>query len=275
MGRFWGLLILIATLPLLAFNRAVETAPLVSLGKGTLSEVIWSPDGSTLAVSGSNGIYLYAAGNLDELRHIQTGALMTSIAYSPDGARLATGGSLGDNSIIVWDTFSREIAYQFPEQTRSVKSLVFGPDDILISGDGRGTIRVWDLNTGQLIQTLESHTCAVNALAINPADGTLASGSCDKSVLFWDLATGNALGRTGGLTAPITHLSFDAAGNQLLASDDEGHLWLVAAATGGNTPIGQTDQPEIQFLQANPGGGFWLASGGASGILDVWQIQQE
>jgi WD40 repeat protein len=196
-------------------------------------------------------------------------------AYSPDGRWLATGGSLGDNSVIVWDTLSREIAYQFPDQTRSVKSLVFGPDDILITGDGRGTIRMWDLNNGEPIQTLEGHTCAVNALAVNPTGEILASGGCDKSVIFWNLPNGETLSRTDGFAAPITHLSFDAAGNQLIASDDEGQLWQLNSDTGDSTSLGQFDQPEIQFIQPNPNGGFWFANGSASGVLDVWQIQQE
>ncbi|MBL6965462.1 MAG: hypothetical protein ISR60_02800, partial [Anaerolineales bacterium] len=167
-------------------------------------------------------------------------------AYSPDGRWLATGGSLGDNTVIVWDTLSRQMVYSFPEHTRSVKSLVFGPDDILITGDGRGTIRMWDLKTGELIQPLEAHSCAINALAINPAGDVVASGGCDKNVIFWDFATGKILSNVDGFPAPITNLSFGAR-NQLIASDDEGQLWLLDSATGDSTSLGQSDQPEIQF----------------------------
>ena len=47
------------------------------------------------------------------------------------------------------------------------------------------TIRLWDAVTGEHKQTLEGHTGPVNSLVYSPADGTLASGSQDGTILLW------------------------------------------------------------------------------------------
>jgi len=57
-----------------------------------------------------------------------------------------------------------------------------------LSGGGDGTVRVWDLATGQLRATLTGHI-SVSSVAVTP-DGTTAvsGGSYDGTVRVWDLA---------------------------------------------------------------------------------------
>ena len=46
------------------------------------------------------------------------------------------------------------------------------------------TIKLWDPHTGKELQTLKGHTDRVCALALLP-DGTLVSGSGDKTIKLW------------------------------------------------------------------------------------------
>lgn len=79
------------------------------LGKGSINEIQYSPDGTRLAVASSIGIWLYDAQTYQE-KALLTGHTrwVTSVAFSPDGRILANGsggamesGSV-DGTILLW-----------------------------------------------------------------------------------------------------------------------------------------------------------------------------
>lgn len=47
------------------------------------------------------------------------------------------------------------------------------------------TLRVWDFETGKLLQTIEGHTGAISCLSLQ--DDVVLTGSWDKSIRIWDL----------------------------------------------------------------------------------------
>ena len=111
------------------------------LGKGTINEIAYSPDGTRLAVAGSVGIWIYDTATHREAALLTGGATkITSIAFSPDGGTLASGG--GD--------FRKSV----------------------------GTVRLWDAETGEHRQTLDGHTTLVLSVAFSPDGRSLASGGC-------------------------------------------------------------------------------------------------
>lgn len=68
----------------------------------------------------------------------------------------------------------------------AVTSLVFNSDSTLLySASYDQTIRIWDIKTGTLLQTLEGHTDRVTSLSIHPNGKLLLSGSDDKTVRLW------------------------------------------------------------------------------------------
>ena len=72
------------------------------LGKGTIFEIVYSPDGTRLAVASSSGIWLYDTTTHQEVL-LLTGhtSPVTSITFSPDGRTLASGS--GDGTTLLWD----------------------------------------------------------------------------------------------------------------------------------------------------------------------------
>ena len=74
----------------------------------------------------------------------------------------------------------------------------------IVSGSLDGTIKIWDLQTGQLLQTLEGHPHAVPSVAVR--GGKIVSGA-NSIIKIWDLQTGQLLQTLEGHIHRVTSLA--------------------------------------------------------------------
>lgn len=81
----------------------VELAPseIMRLGRGLIREVAYAPNGQTLAVASSLGIWLYKVDSPDYGRLLSHTSSVWSVRWSPDGATLASGS--WDGTVRIWD----------------------------------------------------------------------------------------------------------------------------------------------------------------------------
>ncbi len=209
--------------------------------QGPDQNVIFSPDGKTLASIGSDdgAIHLWdvASGRqraaLNGCRGL--GEHILSASFSPDGKTLASGGS--DDMLRLWDVASgREITAL--KHDYHVSHVSFSPDGKTLASFDRGIgMRLW--NVGAWTErTALSHPEGVESVSFSPDNRTLATtvrGDGEvhsyKDVYLWDIETGEQVGALTGHTKKVRSVSFSPSDGEFLASagDDGALLWDVAA----------------------------------------------
>ncbi len=59
-----------------------------------------------------------------------------------------------------------------------------------MSGSKDSTIKIWDRESGNLINSIKAHKSEVSSVAISKDDRFIASGSRDKTIKIWDRELG-------------------------------------------------------------------------------------
>jgi len=62
-----------------------------------------------------------------------------------------------------------------------------------LSGSDDKTVKWWDLSTGRVLKSLDSHSDDVRSVAFSPDGKTALSGSLDTTTRLWNLQTGEEI----------------------------------------------------------------------------------
>jgi WD40 repeat protein/tetratricopeptide (TPR) repeat protein len=232
--------------------------------------VAFSPDGATLASSGSHDdtVRLWDVATGRERAVLEHSGHVYNIAFSPDGATLASTAS--DYTLWLWDVAAGCERAVLEGHTGYVSDIAFSPDGAtLASGSKDNTVRLWDVATGCERTVLTGHTNTVKAIAFSPDGATLASGD-GGTVRLWDVATGReraVLTRPGGVYA----LAFSSDGATLASSSDDRtvRLWDVATSRERAVLKGHTDY--VHDITFSPDGAT-LASGSLDRTVRLWDV---
>ena len=246
------------------------------LGKGTVREVAYSPDGNRLAVASGTGIWLYDAHTGRELALLtgHTGQVL-SVAFSPDGSTIASGSE--DNTVMLWDAITREPEHVLIGHENIVTSVVFSPDgSILASGSFDGNVRLWDVDTGELRGITPEARSSITQIVFNPNGDTIAGSTLtDNVVHLWDAATGKLKTTLEVDSQFAGAVAFSSDGKKLAincSSDHSIHFWDVSTSQYEGTLYGHRTNPmDIAF---SPDGNAF-ASICFDGILRLWDYNEE
>jgi WD40 repeat protein len=204
-----------------------------------VSSVAFSPDGKRLAASGwGAAVRLWDPATGTEVRRLQGPAeWVSSVAFSPDGKVLASAGA----GVGLWEVETgKELRRCRSVHGRAPTCVAFSPDGKTVaSGSPRGSVQLWDPDTGKEVCPQGPHPEGVGAVAFSPDGRTVASRDGPQAICLWEAATGKELRHLGGPAGRdrdrvLTPLGFLAGGKTLVAGDADGtvHSWDLAGGAG-------------------------------------------
>jgi WD40 repeat protein len=206
---------------------------------GPVLALQWSPDGKTLAClvfpnsrrrGGTLQLWKPGVGPPAVLTLAGDGPIR-HLSWSPDGKTVASGSAGPFHVVRLWDAGTGQLR-TFKAPPGMVFPVAFAPDGQTLASGGRdGTVRLWQVKTGQLLHTLRGHTNAVSLLAWSPDGKILASGSPDRTVRLWQTETGAFLHTVKGHARRILGITWSPDGKRLVTWSG-GRLHLTNAVTG-------------------------------------------
>jgi WD40 repeat protein len=206
---------------------------------------MYAPEGQKLAIVGTHNKRLIKVWNIIPGQSIKLGDFISeeeryqgiitllgheddinSVVFSPDGHVIATGSV--DKTIKLWDAETGSELKTLAGHTEEVNSVAFSPDGKLLASAGGGDwvnlqgerdfkIRLWEAESGRLLNTLGGHSEPVLRVAFS-ADGRTIASVTDQGVALWDVRGGIRLTNFPG----VAEAKFSPDGRTVaLSSTDE------------------------------------------------------
>lgn len=183
-------------------------------------------DKNELIVASEDGtVSIWSLERLELLHSIRVSQdTVRSIAISP---YFDAAFGCRDNSIVIYDIQE----YAFIDKienahTMAVFATAYSPDGkYLISGSRDAQLKIWDVNTYQLIQNIPAHMFAINHIVFHPFLPYFATASMDKSIKIWgsdDFKLYKVISREKGYPGHVLSVNKLAwNGDQLISVSDD------------------------------------------------------
>ncbi|GAP98886.1 WD40 repeat domain-containing protein [Leptolyngbya sp. NIES-2104] len=138
----------------------------------------------------------------------------------------------------------------------------------VISGSEDRTIKVWNIETGTILNTLSGHTDVVRSLALT-ADRTLISGSGDRTIKLWNLQT-NQLIQTLDHGSPVWSIA--TYGDRLFSVGEDGTLKIWSLSSQTVLQSIRAHENRIFSVVISPDGKT-IATAGLDRTIKLWNAQ--
>ena len=237
----------------------------------------------TVAFSPVNGFRIAGAGegNTIKIWDLRNDTVITleghaapinAIAFSPDGRLLVSGGD--DHVFKLWDVRHGKNVSTFEHiinRSRSpVKGVTFSPDGQLLASMGHLGVKLWDVDNGVEIATLQHDDWMFKA-AFSPNGRFLAAGGAKGEVKVWNVRTQQVIVHLQGDITRTDTVAFSPDGKILATAGYSGRikLWVVSnwELIGTlNSPVGT-----VFGLNFSPDGKVLASTGHLA--VNLWSVE--
>ena len=141
-----------------------------------------------------------------EFCHFATQQAWNYSIGGPVGKAAEQGSPETYKSLLMCRNSTRPAFNPLPKVLQTLKRHTYGYfSAISITPDGKRAISsssdrtctLWDLTTGEALNTLKGHSDFIHSISITPDGHRAISGSSDKTFILWDLSSGNVIKNSG------------------------------------------------------------------------------
>ena len=285
---FTVIIALVFCFPLTAQDHSQIGLPegvIARLGKGSLGEVHFSPDGSQLAISTSIGIWLHDPETGKELELLRRSHITRpyAFAYSPDGKTIASTSwdkpkrtrGRGIRAVEVWDAATGEDKAILIGHTTRVNSIAYSPDGETIATTGwhrDNTVRLWNAQTGQNIFTSRMQMLWDTFVIFSPDGTTYAAAAADNTVHLWNGKTGSHKITLTGHTKQVACAAYSPDSKTIATGSYDGTIRLWDVTTGNHKTTLTSDKESVTSIGYSPDGNT-IVCGTGNGDVQLWDTR--
>ena len=267
---------------------ALPEGAISRLGRGTVQDIAFSPDGTSLVVGTRLGVWWYKFPSMAPIALWETErGLVSSVAFSPCGKWLAV--SNWDGLVKVWDVPQGVCIAQMEQGKPSSKisQIVFSQDGQYLAAcsEREAIVSVWYSETGKEIVRLSANTVCRNSRAARPLtfspDGCLlVCASPDDThhaadfISVWNVNTGELIASLIGHTALVYALSFSPCGQYLASGDNSGTLRVWDVVNAKPVRVSTLYPEKHSVIPSYSPSGTLLAAGVGESTVAVWEVER-
>ena len=228
----------------------------------------------TLAFSGDGAYFAYTDRSNINAQDTASGqqvftlgiqeADLNSFAFSPDSHLLASAQT-------IWDVQNQQVLQRF--ESSLFLHPAFSPDGALLAMSGVQPIEIWDVASGQLVQTFEGQADNLSfGIVFSPDGALLADSGRNGRITLWDVASGKVarqLSRDGAQN-DVHDIAFSPDGKLLVSvgTDYMVRLWDV---TSGQTLYTMFHNNGLYGVAFSPDGKL-VASASCDRTVKLWEV---
>ncbi|XP_016201679.1 WD40 repeat-containing protein HOS15 isoform X1 [Arachis ipaensis] len=205
--------------------KAAEWKQQFDFHSGPTLDVDWRNNVSFATSSTDTMIYVCKIG---ENRPVKSFAghqgEVNCVKWDPTGSLLASCSD--DITAKIWSTKHDKYLHDFREHTKEIYTIRWSPTGtgtnnpnkklLLASASFDTTVKLWDVELGKLVYSLNGHRDRVYSVAFSPNGEYLASGSPDKSMHIWSLKDGKIVKTYNG-NGGIFEVCWNKEGDKIAA----------------------------------------------------------
>ena len=201
---------------------------------------------------------------------------VTCVDVTDNPSQILVGSD--DKTLLLYDWSTSSIVHSWRHK-RGVKSTRYHVlDSIVISGDRKGNIQVFNRGEAASQTNISAHTMVVSALATSSEHREIVSGSRDTAVCTWDVNTGQNIASSKMERNLVTDVSWVPGTATVLQTSEDLHIRLWDTRTMKITHDVQTEHHFPLCCDVDPTGTYFvLGNNGFSSDgceAQIWDIRK-